>query len=115
MKEPERLSNQRVGLGDTGPMHTLAFADAVKWDSWCARCKLIPSGVQLGLGLSRSAPSATQKDVHIKSYLALEHIIDRPCQFMGQNAQGFAFVMFFLQAGQVFLSGLLVAQKQRGR
>jgi hypothetical protein len=115
MQEPERLSNQRVGLGALGPRHTVVFTDAVQEDRGCARCRLLPSGGQFGLGLSRSAPLAPKKDVHLKSHLTLEHRIDRPGQFMRQDAQGFAFVMFFLQAGQIFLPLRIIAQEQRGR
>ena len=46
MQEPERVSNQSQGLRDTGPMHTLAFTDAVELDIRCARYRLIPLGVQ---------------------------------------------------------------------
>ncbi len=35
MKEPERVSNQRVGLRDGGPRHTMAFKDAVELDTAC--------------------------------------------------------------------------------
>ena len=34
---------------------------------------------------------------------------------MRQNAQGFAFSMFFLQAGQKFLALRVVTQEERGR
>jgi hypothetical protein len=33
---------------------------------------------------------------------------------MRQDAQGFAFIMFFLQAGQQFLALGVVTQKERG-
>jgi hypothetical protein len=115
MKEPERLSNQRVGLGALGPRHTVVFTDAVQEDRGCARCRLLPSGGQFGLGLSRSAPLATKKNVHIKSHFTLEHLIDCPGQFVSQDVQGFALVMLFLQAGQIFLPLRIIAQEQRGR
>jgi hypothetical protein len=34
---------------------------------------------------------------------------------MSQNAQGFAFIMLFLQAGQKFLALGVVTQEERGR
>ncbi len=33
---------------------------------------------------------------------------------MSQDAEGFSFVMFFLQPGQMLLSWLIVAKKQHG-
>ena len=95
-EKPEQVSNQRAWLRDTGPRRTWAFLDAVKQDVACARFRLIPLDVQLGAGLTCSASLGTEEDVHIKSRFAFEHIIDRPCQLVGQEAQGFAFVMFFL-------------------
>jgi hypothetical protein len=56
LQEPERLSNQGVGLGEKRLRHPLAFTDAVKQDRRCAHVRLIPWGGQFGLGLSRSAP-----------------------------------------------------------
>jgi hypothetical protein len=56
-----------------------------------------------------------KKDVHLKSHLTLEQILDRPGQLMRQEAQGFAWVMFFLQAGQIVLPLRISAQEQRGR
>ena len=71
-------------------------------------------GVQLGARLTRSAALGLEEPIHIKRHLALEHVIDRPAQFVSQDAQGFSFVMFFLQSGQKFLSWFVVAQEQRG-
>ena len=55
-----------------------------------------PLVVELGARLTRSAPLGLEENIPIKSDLALEHIIDCPSQLMSQDAQGFAFVMFFL-------------------
>ena len=55
--------------------------------------------VQLGLELTDSPPLAVQECVQIKSRLALQHVVDRPGQFMSQDGQGFALAMFFLQVG----------------
>jgi hypothetical protein len=42
MKEPERVSNQSLGLWDKQPMRTLAFRDAVQQDLEHACDRLIP-------------------------------------------------------------------------
>jgi hypothetical protein len=42
-------------------------------------------------------------------------MIDRPCQTMGQDGQGFALAMLFLKTGQVLLALGVVAQKQHSR
>ena len=67
--------------------------------------------VQLGLELTGSPPSALEESVQIKSRLALQHVIDRPCQFMRQDGQGFALAVFFLQSGQPLLAGGIIPQE----
>jgi len=42
MKEPERVSNQRLGLWDQKPRRPLAFRDAVHQDLEHAGARLIP-------------------------------------------------------------------------
>jgi hypothetical protein len=48
----------------------------------------------------------------LESHLAVEHVIDGPGQLMGQHGQGVAFVMCFLQTGEVWLRWRMVSQKQ---
>ena len=72
-----------------------------------------PLGVQLGVTLTHSAPLAMEELVHLKSRLALEHIIDGPRELVSQDGQGFPLVVFFLQAGEIFLPCRIVAQEQR--
>jgi hypothetical protein len=44
----------------------------------------------------------------------LKHVIDGTGQLLGSYRQGFAFVMFFLQADEVFLRRRMVAEEQDG-
>lgn len=74
-----------------------------------------PFRVELGAGLTRSAPLGTQELLQIKGCLAFQHVIDRAGQFVRENTQGFAFVVFLLQTCQILLAGLVPAQEQRGR
>ena len=53
-----------------------------------------------------------QELIPIESHVALEHVIDGTGQRMGQHGQGFAFVIFFLQTGEVFLRWWMVSQEQ---
>jgi hypothetical protein len=48
----------------------------------------------------------------IESHVAFEHVIDGTGQLMGQHGQGFPFVMFFLQPGEVCLRWRMVSQEQ---
>src|SRR5262245_3297104 len=57
-----------------------------------------PRVVPLGARLTRSPPLTVKKFLDIASHLACEHVINRARQFMGQNGQGLALAMFFLQA-----------------
>jgi hypothetical protein len=59
-------------------MHALAFKDAVELNPPACLMQAHPLRVQLGAGLTRSAPLGLEKDIHIKCHLTLEHIIDRP-------------------------------------
>jgi hypothetical protein len=56
-----------------------------------------------------------EEKLHSESDLTLEHTVDRPTQFMSQNAQSCACIMFFRQAGQKFLALGVVTQEERGR
>jgi hypothetical protein len=64
-----------------------------------------PVGVQLGARLAHSAPLAMEKCVHIERRIPFQHVIDRSCQLVGQDGQGLALAVLFLQPAQVFLSG----------
>ncbi len=55
---------------------------------------------QLGIELTGSSPSSPKEGVHIKSRLAFEHVVNRPCQFMCEDREGFALAVFFFQSGQ---------------
>lgn len=74
-----------------------------------------PLRVELGAGLTRSAPLGTKELLYIKGCVSFEHTIDRPCKFVSQETQRFAFIMLFLQPGQILLSRFVPAQEQRGR
>ena len=69
-----------------------------------------PFRVEFGVGLTRSAPLGAQELLQIKGYLAFEHKIDCPGEFVRQDTQGFAFAMLFLQPGSPLWSGLMPAQ-----
>ena len=70
--------------------------------------------VQLGAGLIRSPPFSLEERIPIESHLAMKPVIDGTGQLLGQYGQGFAFVMFFLQAGEVFLCRRMVSEEQDG-
>jgi hypothetical protein len=70
-------------------------------------------GVQLGVRLTRPAPLAMEERLYIKGCFAFKHVIDCPSEPVGQDGQGFTFIVFFLQAGQMFLPCWIVAQEQR--
>ena len=53
--------------------------------------------------LKGAPPLGLEEDIHIESHLTFEHKVDGPSQFMSQDAQGFSFVMFFLQTAQKLL------------
>ena len=74
-----------------------------------------PLGGQVDRKLPRSAPFGTEEQGHIKGGFALAQVIDRPAHLMRPDAQGFAFVLFFLQAGQIFLSRFVVTPAQGSR
>jgi hypothetical protein len=74
-----------------------------------------PFSVEFGAGLTRSAPLGRQELLQIKGGVAFQHDIDRPCEFVRQDTEGFAFVMLFLQLGQILLPRLVPPQEECGR
>jgi hypothetical protein len=70
--------------------------------------------VPLGFRLIRSPPLGLEERLPIESSFSFEHIIDGTSQLLDQYGQGFPFVLFFLQAGEVFLRRRMVSEKQDG-
>jgi hypothetical protein len=70
--------------------------------------------VQCGLERTGSPPFSPQAWVESKSGLAFEPGVDRPCQWMSQDRQGFALARFVLQAGQEWLGGGMLPQASHG-
>ena len=74
-----------------------------------------PFSVELGAGFTRSAPLGAKELPQITGCFSFEHTIDRTCEFVSKDTQRFAFVMLFLQPGQIVLSGLVPSKEQSGR
>jgi hypothetical protein len=70
-----------------------------------------PLVVQLGIELTDSPPLCLKELLPIKSRLAFQHVIDRPCQFMSQDGQCLALAVFLLSAGEKFLRGRIIPQE----
>ena len=70
--------------------------------------------VQLGARLIRSPPLSLEERLPIESHLAFEHVRDSASSLLGQDGECLAFVMFFLQAGEVFLGCRMVSEEQDG-
>src|SRR5215470_15293769 len=73
-----------------------------------------PMVVQCGARRIRSPPFALEERLPVESHLAFEHVIDCTRSLLGQDGEGLAFVMFFLQAGEVFLGCRMVSEEQDG-
>jgi hypothetical protein len=52
--------------------------------------------------------------IPIESSWSFEHVRDRTSQLLGQDGQGLTLLMFFLQAGAVFLRRWMVSEEQDG-
>ena len=60
---------------------------------------------QLGVKLPLSAPKLLCKELlHIKRLLVVEHIVNGPAQFVGENTQGLALVVFSFQFGYIYMA-----------
>ena len=70
--------------------------------------------VQLGARLIRSPPLSLEELLRIESSVSFEHVRDRTSQRLGQDGQGVTRIMFFLQAGEVFLRRWMVSEEQDG-
>jgi hypothetical protein len=70
--------------------------------------------VQFGAGLIRSPPLLLEELLPLESHPAMEHVIDGTGQLLGQYGEGFTLVIFFLQAGEVFLRCRMVSEEQDG-
>jgi hypothetical protein len=71
-------------------------------------------GVQFGAGLIRSPPLSLEARLPIESHLAMEHVIDRTGQLLGQDGESFPLVVFVLQTGEGFLRRWMGSQEQDG-
>jgi len=66
--------------------------------------KAHPMGVQLDGGLIRSAPLPLQKRLHIERRSPFQHVGHGTRQLRGEDGEGVALAVFFLQAGEIFLA-----------
>ena len=55
-----------------------------------------PSMTQLGRRLACPVPLAMEKPVPIEHCVPSQHVIDRSCQFLGEDGSGLAGAVFFL-------------------
>ena len=73
-----------------------------------------PSMTQLGRRLACPVPLAMEKPVPIEHCVPSQHVIDRSCQFLGEDGSGLAGAVFFLESSEVLLTCRMVPQKQDG-
>ena len=64
--------------------------------------------------ITDSPPLCLKALLQIKSRLAFQHVIDRPCQLMSQDGQCLALAVFVLEAGETFLRGRIIPQEEDG-
>ena len=67
-----------------------------------------PVAVQCGVELTGSPPFPLKEGVQIKRGLALQHVVDGPCQCMSQDREGCALAGLFCQSGQQLLTGRMI-------
>jgi hypothetical protein len=79
-----------------------------------ACCRVIPWLSSEAPGSSAPLPLSLEERLPIESHLAFEHVIDSASELLGQDGERLAFLMFFLQAGEVFLGCRMVSEEQDG-
>ena len=73
-----------------------------------------PAGLELDVGLPRSAPSSGQEFLHLEDDLPLEQMIGRPAQLVGQDGEGLGLSVLALELLEEALALGVVAQEQDG-
>jgi hypothetical protein len=79
------------GIGDAEPTCSYASNDAVAQCFQSIGARLIPSVARL----ARSALLAGEELGHSERRVALQHVIDRPRELVGQDRQGLALAVLF--------------------
>jgi hypothetical protein len=101
---------KRTAQGER-PRRSWAFNDAVFDSGLSVADQVHPLVVQFGIELTDSPPLCLKELLPIKSRLALQHVIDRPCQCMSQDGQCLALAVFVLEAGEQLLRGRIIPQE----
>lgn len=70
--------------------------------------------VQLGVKLTYSPPFIVEESFLINGDLSFQPVIDGTCQLVGEDGQGLALALLFLQFGQEFLSFGRIPQESDG-
>ena len=73
-----------------------------------------PAGLELDVGLPRSAPSSGQELLHVERRLALEDVVGGPSQLVGQDGEGLGLSVLALELLEEALALGVVAQEQDG-
>lgn len=71
-----------------------------------------PVRLQLGVGLTRSAPSSLQKLIHVEHGSSLKHVVNGTTQLMGQDGERFALAVLSLQFVEKALASGVMPQEQ---
>ena len=74
-----------------------------------------PRVVQLDVGLIRSAPLPLQTRLHIERRSPFQHVVHGTSQLLGEDGEGFALAVLFLQAGAIFLARRVAPEEPDGR
>ena len=79
-----------------------------------ACCRVIPRVSSEAPGSSAPLPVSLEERLPLDSHWAFEHVIDSASSLLGQDGERLAFLMFFLQAGEVLLGCRMVSEAQDG-
>ena len=79
-----------------------------------ACCRVIPWVSSEAPGSSAPLPVSLEERLPLESHGAFEHVIDSASSLLGQDGERRAFLMFFLQAGEVLLGCRIVSEAQDG-
>lgn len=97
MCERERVANQAQGLPGHRPRTTVRAQRRNAVRAGIGSKPARPTGLELGVGLTRSLRLRGHELLHVERRAPGEHVVRRPTELVRENRQGFALAMFPLE------------------
>ena len=108
------MSNQPLGLPGHWPMTAACVLGRNAVRVWIGSLPARPTGLQLGIGLTRSPPSSCHELLHVEDSPSDEHVIGRPSDLVCEDRQRLSLSVLALELFEQALTFGVFSKEQDG-